>query len=91
MDATHLGLRVFVPNAFSGVQKADEAPRYPKGTLTTAELYSGVAAGIRVRGKACTDVTEAHAMDANGEKIEVTCADGGHYVVQPLSGEVQAK
>lgn len=91
MDATHLGLRVFVPNAFAAVQKADETPQYPKGTLTKADLYSGVAAGIRVRGKACANVTEAHAMDANGEKIEVICADGGSYVVQPLTGGVQGK
>lgn len=91
MDATHLGLRVFVVNAFTGVQKADEMPAYPKGTLTKADLYSAVAAGIRVRGKGCTQVTVARAVDTNGEKIEVTCADGGSYVVQPLNGEVKSK
>lgn len=89
MDATHLGLRAFVYNAFTGVQKADEMPKYPKGTLSKADLYGGVAAGIRVRGKACTGVTEARALDANGEKIEVKCVGGGRYRVLPLSGEVQ--
>ncbi|ANA33600.1 hypothetical protein [Ralstonia mannitolilytica] len=88
LDATHLGLRVFVPNAFTSVQKADEMPKFPK-VLTKAELYSAVAAGIRVRGKACTSVTEAHAVDASGEKIEVTCAGGGHYRLLPLKGEAQ--
>lgn len=89
MDATHLGLRVFVSNAFTGVQKADEMPRFPKGVLTKADLYSGVAAGIRVRGKTCAGVTEARAMDATGEKIEVKCSGGGRYRVLPLTGEVQ--
>lgn len=89
MDATHLGLRVFVSNAFTGIQKADEMPRYPKGTLSKADLYNGVAAGIRVRGKACTGVTEAHAEDATGEKIAVKCVGGGRYRVLPLTGEVQ--
>ena len=91
MDATHLGLRVFVSNAFTGVQKADEMPKYPKGALTKADLYSGVAAGIRVRGKGCTGVAEAHAVDDNGEKIEVKCVGGGNYLVQPLTGKVQDK
>ncbi|MEF9385761.1 hypothetical protein ACQUJT_08090 [Ralstonia pseudosolanacearum] len=90
MDATHLGLRAFVYNAFTGVQKADEMPQYPKGALSKADLYGGVAAGIRARGKACAGVAEARALDANGEKIEVKCTGGGRYRVLPLTGEVQA-
>ncbi|GHH54237.1 hypothetical protein [[Pseudomonas] boreopolis] len=87
MDATHLGLRAFVYNAFTGVQKASEMPKYPKGTLSKAELYSGVAAGIRVRGKACAGVAEARAVDEMGEKIDVKCTDGGRYRLLPLKGE----
>ena len=91
MDATHLGLRAFVYNAFTGVQKADEVPQYPKGrALTKADLYSGVAAGIRVRGKSCAGVIVAHAVDATGSKIDVTCTGGGHYRVLPTTGEVQS-
>lgn len=89
MDATHLRLRAFVYNAFAGIQKTSETPKYPKGTLTTAELYKGVAAGIRIRGKRCSGVKEARAVDAIGEKIDVTCDGGGRFRVTPLSGEVQ--
>ncbi|WP_296226869.1 hypothetical protein [Ralstonia sp. UBA689] len=90
MDATHLGLRTFVYNAFTGIQKAEDMPRYPKGRpLTKADLYSGVAAGIRARGKSCTGVSEAHAVDAMGSKIDVTCTGGGHFRVLPTTGEVQ--
>lgn len=90
MDATHLGLRAFVYNAFTGAQKADDMPKYPKGRpLTKADLYSSVAAGIRVRGKSCASVSEAHAVDAMGSKIDVTCAGGGHFRVLPTTGEVQ--
>lgn len=89
-DATHLNLRAFVYTAFSAVKKTDQMPQYPMGrALTKADLYSGVAAAIRVRGKACANVIGARAMDPMGEKIDVRCSDGGHYHLLPASGEVQ--
>ncbi|WP_151761627.1 hypothetical protein [Acinetobacter seifertii] len=92
MDATHLGLRAFVYNAFTGIKKAEDMPQFPKGhLLTKAELYNGVAAGVRVRGKNCNSVVEARALDANGSKISVKCAGGESYQVLPLTGEVKGK
>lgn len=92
MDATHLGLRAFVYNAFVGIKKAADMPQFPKGhPLTKAELYNGVAAGVRVRGKNCNSVVDARALDANGSKISVNCAGGESYQVLPLTGEVKGK
>lgn len=89
-DATHLGLRAFVYTAFAAVNKTDQIPKYPRGrTFTTADLYGGVAAAIRIRGKACANVSEARAIDAGGERIDVRCTDGGKYRLLTVSGEVQ--
>lgn len=92
MDATHLGLRAFVYNAFTGIKKAEDMPQAPKGhPLTKAELYNAVAAGVRVRGKKCSDVVDARALEANGSKISVKCTGGESYQVLPLTGEVKGK
>lgn len=89
-DATHLGLRAFVYTAFAAVNKTDQMPKYPHGRkFTTADLYGGVAAAIRIRGKACANVTEARAIDVGGERVDVRCSDGSKYRLLTVSGEVQ--
>jgi hypothetical protein len=89
-DATHLGLRVFVYTAFAGVNKIDQMPKFPSGRkFTRTDLYRGVAAGIRIRGKQCANVAQAHAADVGGERVDVRCTDGGRYRLLSVSGEVQ--
>ncbi len=74
MDATHLGLRAFVYNAFVGIKKAEDMPQFPKGhPLTKAELYNGVAAGVRVRGKKCSSVVDARARCQWFKNISEVC------------------